>query len=218
MCVKRTSIFTSPKQDNKNEYEDVNNLTNDNASNLVGTKGVGISVADLAYTYEGVEMGVNVLKEIVNAHNEVLTHGLTEATEMVIAIDLETGKTVAKAYGTETSVACTFPKNYKGKCVTIHNHLSSNTFSLADISTFSNEQRVDMIIIQGHNGKIYSLQKTRKDIPAVSREYLEIRLIELVLPTGYIIGGDRKLLETIQEELILDISKENYWIYKGGAK
>jgi len=166
MSIGKTNFSTNPNQDSKNKYEDVNNLTNDNTNNLIGVLETQISVADIAYIYEGVKMGENVLKKIIEAHNEVLTHGLTKGTEMVVAIDLSTGETVAKAYGTETATKFSYEdKNYQGKAVTIHNHTSSGSFTPTDLVTFSRDVNSHMSVIQAHNGKIYSLQKLNEVMP-----------------------------------------------------
>lgn len=45
------------------------------------------------------------------------------------------------------------------RCVTIHNHASGDTFSIADFDKMWSNRNVDAIFVIGHNGNIYSFKK-----------------------------------------------------------
>lgn len=218
MSPKTSGFFTKPKKNSKNKYEDVTSLTNANDSNLVAVAKTKISVADLAYIYAGVKMGENVLNEIVKAHNKVLSHGLRTGKEMVIAIDLDTGKTVAETYGTETSTNFSYTdKTYSGEVVTIHNHTSSGTFTPTDLATFSRDKRSRVSVIQGHNGKIYSLQKIAKINITLNLESLNSELQKEFRSKGIKQGSSLSEIHKVLDEYTYNKAKENNWIYKGGA-
>ncbi|MCL1987171.1 MAG: hypothetical protein FWG64_04275 [Firmicutes bacterium] len=216
MNIRIASIFTKIKQKSNFKYDDIINLLHNNPSNIVEVSGVSISVADLAYNYEGVTKNKNTIEQIVNAHNEVLTHGLTKGAEMLMAIDLNTGEIVAKNYGTENSVDWQLASDYKGKVITIHNHSSNTTFSPADLFTFSKEKRIAMSVIQAHNGKIFSLRKTTDLHEILDIEKMTEQFLSDIKNSGVDWKSDKTSLNHILE-LYVKKSKEKYnWIYKGG--
>ncbi|MCL2014931.1 MAG: hypothetical protein FWG68_01630 [Defluviitaleaceae bacterium] len=196
-----------------NKYEDIINLLHGNLENLIDVNNVTISVFDIAYIYEGVKMGDTVIKKIISAHDKVLTYGLQQGNEMLVAIDLLTGETVEESYGTAHAVNWQLDKDYRGKVITIHNHPSNANFSPTDLFTFSVEKRVYMSVIQCHDGRIFSLRKRAKQCKPLSKEMLEIKLLEDFKNSGIKSADDIKI-NSILDKYVFEIQQENNWIYK----
>jgi len=196
-----------------NNYEDIVNLLHSNQNDLIIVNNVKISVFDIAHIYESVKMGDNVIEKIIAAHDKVLSYGLNQGKETILAIDLATGATIAESYGTEHSVDWQLDDNFQGKVVTIHNHSSNATFSPTDLFTFSTEKRVYMSVIQCHNGKIFSLSKTTEQYKPLSKETLESQLFDDFKNSGIKKSSDSKI-NYILDKYVYNLQKQNNWLYK----
>jgi hypothetical protein len=122
---------------------------------------ITVSRQELKKLYKPLNLREYVFKEVVEAHDKVLTTGFSANAEHVIAIDIETGVTVREMIGESGTgfVEWRFPRDYGGEIFTIHNHPNNTPFSPKDLYYFNKVKQKLFMCVQCHNGTMYSLQK-----------------------------------------------------------
>jgi len=120
---------------------------------------IEISAKELKELYKPMKLSGKVFREVVKAHDAVLTYGKKTANERVIVIDKDTGAIVDDQCGTRNEVKFYVPLAYKGNLITVHNHPSDNTLSPKDLYTFNDIRQIKCSVVQGHGGSLYAIEK-----------------------------------------------------------
>jgi len=120
---------------------------------------VVVTKESLKELYKPLKLKGKVFREVLKAHDTVLTYGHATGNERVIVIDRDSGDVIDDRVGTPTNVGFYVPPLYKGKVITLHNHPSSSSFSPKDVSTLNDIRQIECSVIQGHDGSLYYLRK-----------------------------------------------------------
>ncbi|MEG1656512.1 MAG: hypothetical protein RR292_03410 [Christensenellaceae bacterium] len=151
---------------------------------------------------------------MIKAHNDVWEFGMKNNREMVIAIDESTGKTLLTSKGETKQVTINISKFHEKKYITIHNHPSGNSFSVADMVTLNNAKGINAIGVQGHNGIAYSLRIGDGKRIQMSSERIQKMLIALredLISEIYEQGMSRNELS---HKVVKEIADYYGWDYK----
>ncbi len=96
---------------------------------------------------------------MIEAHNDVLNHGLLTGREKGIVLDGRTGKRLGESTGDKHSVEMEALISAKTKqIIFVHNHPSSETVSFGDIVNMIQNPIIDTTAVQAHNGTSYALR------------------------------------------------------------
>lgn len=145
----------------------VQHLKGDNR-NIVNTRVVNSK----SYTekFEGVGSNKKVDNIIKNRTLDILNERNGTNLESVSYMDIRTGKEIVynntsnKEYGVKlTDKEKNLLNQYKGSLISIHNHPESTRPSISDLLTMQ-VQKIEKIIVAGHNGKVYIISNMSSDI------------------------------------------------------